>query len=269
MSVQKKIRRKSMNIFRWLAVSFLLYSKIPMPHFKWRDDDMRHSLVFFPIVGAVIGAATYFINMIPAVSDLPLFVRSIITLLIPIIITGGFHLDGYMDTTDALKSYRPTEEKLRILKDPHIGAFAVIGLAAALLIMCASMGVILEYGDGRKLILLAMIYPVSRALSGILAISLKKAKNEGMLADETDRAGVWTVIALTVQLAAFAAFMVCLDITAGAAAIIGILLFVIFYIGMTKKQFGGVTGDTAGYFVTVSELVSCVILAVMSYISFI
>ncbi len=256
-----------MNIFRWFAVSFSLYSKIPMPHFEWKDDDMRHSLVFFPVVGVVIGAATYFINIIPAAADLPLFVRSIITLLIPIIITGGFHLDGYMDTTDALKSYRPMEEKLRILKDPHIGAFAVIGLAVSLLIMCVSMGVILEYGDGRKLILLAMIYPVSRSLSGILAISLKKAKADGMLAGETERAGAGIVIALTVQLAAFIAFMICLDLIAGAAVIAGVLLFVPCYMSMTKKQFGGVTGDTAGYFVTVSELVACVVLAVMSLLS--
>ncbi len=256
-----------MNIFRWLSVSFSLYSKIPMPHFEWNEDDMRHSLIFFPFVGLVIGALTYFINIIPAVSGLPLFVRSIITLLIPLIITGGFHLDGYMDTTDALKSYRPVEEKLRILKDPHIGAFAVIGLATVLLIMCASMGVILEYGDGRKIILLAMIYPVSRALSGILAISLKKAKADGMLAGETESAGAGIVITLTVQLAAFIAFMVCLDLIAAAAAVCGILLFVIFYINMTKKQFGGVTGDTAGYFVTVSELTACLILAVVSLLS--
>ncbi len=256
-----------MKIFRWLAVSFSLYSKIPMPHFEWNEDDMRHSLIFFPFVGLVIGVLTYLINIIPVVADLPLFVRSIITLLLPVMITGGFHLDGYMDTTDALKSYRPTEEKLKILKDPHIGAFAVIGLAIALLIMCASMGLILEYGGGRKLILLAMIYPVSRALSGILAISLKKAKADGMLAGETKEAGAGILIPLTAQLAAFIAFMVCLDLVTAVAALTGILLFVIFYIGMTKKQFTGVTGDTAGYFVTVSELTACLILAVMSIIS--
>ena len=45
---------------------------------------------------------------------------------IPLLVTGGFHLDGYMDTMDALHSYQKKEKKLEILKDPHIGAFSVI-----------------------------------------------------------------------------------------------------------------------------------------------
>ncbi len=256
-----------MNIFKWFAVSFSLYSRIPMPHFEWKEDDMRHSLIFFPEVGLVIGILTYFINIIPAVEQLPLLVRTVITLLIPLIVTGGFHLDGYMDTADALKSYRPAEEKLRILKDPHIGAFAVIGLCTCMLIFAGSTAMILEYGDRRTLMILAAVYPMSRALSGILAISLKKAKTDGMLAGETERAGMGITVSLTVQLAAAAAFMVCLDLMSGIAVLAGMLIFVIFYISMTKKQFGGVTGDTAGYFVTVGEMTACVILAVMSYIS--
>lgn len=50
--------------------------------------------------------------------------------LIPIAVTGGFHIDGFMDTMDAFHSYKPREEKLAILKDSHIGAFAVIMLAS-------------------------------------------------------------------------------------------------------------------------------------------
>ena len=34
---------------------FSMYSKIPMPQFKWNDDDMKYMLVFFPWIGAVIG----------------------------------------------------------------------------------------------------------------------------------------------------------------------------------------------------------------------
>ena len=44
----------------------------------------------------------------------------------PVIITGGIHLDGFVDTMDAINSYQPIERKLEILKDSHIGAFALI-----------------------------------------------------------------------------------------------------------------------------------------------
>ena len=56
---------------------------------------------------------------------------------IPLLVTGGFHVDGFMDTTDALSSYREKEERLRILKDPHIGAFAVIGVVIYYLLYAA------------------------------------------------------------------------------------------------------------------------------------
>lgn len=44
-----------MKLIRSCIVSFSMYSKIPMPQFKWNDDDMKYMLVFFPWIGAVIG----------------------------------------------------------------------------------------------------------------------------------------------------------------------------------------------------------------------
>ncbi len=48
--------------------------------------------------------------------------------LIPVFVSGGIHLDGFMDTMDALGSWGDKEKKLEILKDSHNGAFAVIGI---------------------------------------------------------------------------------------------------------------------------------------------
>ena len=58
---------------------------------------------------------------------------------IPLIITGGFHADGFLDVSDSLCSYGSREKKLKILKDPHIGAFAVIRLAVYYLIYAAAL----------------------------------------------------------------------------------------------------------------------------------
>ena len=55
-------------------------------------------------------------------------VTTAVTLITPFILTGMLHLDGYMDVCDALLSRRDKQEKLRILKDPHTGAFAVISV---------------------------------------------------------------------------------------------------------------------------------------------
>ena len=237
-----------------------------MPVFDWREEDLRHSLIFFPAVGVVIGILTVLINRLPAVAAWPLSVRSILTLLIPILLTGGFHLDGYMDTVDALQSYRSRDEKLRILKDPHVGAFAVVWLAVFLLIMCASLGLILTYGNETMLILLADVYPLSRVFSALLAICLKKARGDGMLTAETDGAGGGMKLALFIQLVLYASVMACVDLVSAVAVMIGFGLFSIYYQSMTERAFGGVTGDTAGYFVTQSEMIACILLALVSYL---
>ena len=123
-----------MKILRWMAVTFSLYSRIPMPRFTWEEDDMAHSLMFFPLVGAVIGALIWVINVPSFMSEIPMAVKVMLTILAPILVTGGFHLDGFMDTEDALNSYAVREKKLEILKDPHTGAFAVISLVKWMLI---------------------------------------------------------------------------------------------------------------------------------------
>mgnify|MGYP003392776405 FL=1 len=46
----------------------------------------------------------------------------------PYLVTGFLHLDGFMDVTDAVKSWRDLERRREILKDSHVGSFAVINL---------------------------------------------------------------------------------------------------------------------------------------------
>ena len=107
---------------------------------------MSTSLDFFPLVGAVIGALVCLINIGPAAALDPV-VRALASVLIPILVTGGFHLDGFMDTSDALNSYGEPGKKLEILKDPHIGAFAVISLVKLLIAAIAFSVLLLTWKD--------------------------------------------------------------------------------------------------------------------------
>ena len=253
-----------MRIFRWLAVSLSMYSRIPMPHFEWKKDDMGHSLMFFPLVGVIIGGLTVLLNSLDIICSLPLFVKTVITVLIPIIITGGFHLDGYMDTQDALSSYADSEKKLEILKDPHIGAFAVIGLVAQILIMIAGVGMILDSENNSILIIFSLIFVISRSLSGITSIVFTKAKKDGMLSNETNGNMKSVTVALVIWLVLALVLMILTDILIAAAVIITFTIFTVYYRYMTLKHFKGVSGDTAGYFVTVSQSLASVILALIT-----
>ena len=83
-----------------------------------------------------------------------------------------------------------------------------------------------------------------------------------MLRMEADSNSRSDKILLTIEAAAGAALMILVSPAGGALSLLGILLFTVYYRWMCNKEFGGVTGDTAGYYVTVSEEVMVVILAI-------
>ena len=144
-----------------------MYSKIPMPQVEWTKESMQYCICFFPAVGAVIGAATLLWNMLVGAKLSGSLLFTAVLILIPVLITGGIHLDGLLDTADALSSYKTKEEKLEILKDSHAGAFAIIiGICWFVL----DFGIYSE-ADAHTIGLLAIGFVISRALSGLSLVS--------------------------------------------------------------------------------------------------
>ena len=115
-----------------------MYSRIPVPYGNWDKKEMRYSIGLFPVVGAVIGVMTWLwlwgMHRIAAqgMTNLPevviLLASTLIASILPVLVTGGIHVDGFMDTSDAFHSWADRGKKLQILSDPHIGAFSVISL---------------------------------------------------------------------------------------------------------------------------------------------
>ena len=113
-------------IFRSFIIAISMYSRIPLPHFEWRKDDMRYAICFFPFVGVVIALIEYLWLLFCSYKNIPLLPRTAVLVLVPVYITGGIHIDGFIDTSDALSAFVLPKKSLDILKDPHIGAFALI-----------------------------------------------------------------------------------------------------------------------------------------------
>ena len=117
-----------MKLVETLIVAFSMFSALPMPHLVWTKDNLRYALCAFPLVGAVIAIACRGWMLLSAFLLLPALLRGAGLCLIPVLLTGGLHLDGYADTSDALASHGDIARRQEILKDPHIGSFAVIRL---------------------------------------------------------------------------------------------------------------------------------------------
>ena len=191
--------------FKSIAVAFSMYSKIPMPRFVWKSEDMKYHLCFFPWIGALIGVLEvvwYQISCSWQTSFLSLCVMAAI----PLLVTGGFHVDGFLDTCDALHSYQSMEKKREILKDPHIGAFAVLSLLTAVLLGLGFLSVISE---PEAILAFAFSFFLSRCLSG-LSVVLWKSAHDGMLqtsALTADKKCVAVVLAVQLLIGSVALFV--------------------------------------------------------------
>ena len=160
-------------------------------------------------------------------------------------------MDGYMDTMDALHSYGSREKKLEILKDSHIGAFAVIMTVLYVLIAAGAYSEIKNYSVMASF---CGSYFLSRIFSAIAVVSFPCAKKEGTLYMFADAAQEKIVKrSLYAELALCVLWQILMYPKAGIMQLICALAVFGYYYYKSKKEFGGITGDLAGYFVTLCE----------------
>lgn len=253
-----------MSFLQSIITTFSMYSRLPTPRIDWKPENLRYSLSFFPLVGVVIGLLLFGWLWLGNLLGFGEILFSAGLTLIPIAVTGGLHLDGYCDTMDALSSNGTLEEKRRIMKDPHTGAFAIISLSGWFLACFALCTAIPR--DPRWIILLGLIQVIGRALSGLLGIRGKASKKDGLLNTFTGAAqkdlssGIlcgWLILSLggMALIDPFAAL-----ISGVLTAFWGWRVY-----AMAKKEFGGMSGDIAGFTV---ETTSLILLAGVVLLSF-
>ena len=240
-----------MTLLKTLAIAFSTYSALPMPQFPWEERSMRYAICAFPLVGVVCGGLLLLWQWLCTSLDVGGVLFAAVAASLPLLLTGGIHMDGFLDTVDALASHQSRERKLEIMKDSACGAFAVIYCGVYLLL---SFGLYHEIGSGWN-VGLGLVFVLSRCLSGLCAVSMPNARKAGMLHAFTEqvqkRKAVAILAAVTLLTGAVMAFFAPISLALG-------LLTTIWYRWFAKKQFGGVTGDTSGFFLQVCELVMLV-----------
>ena len=160
-------------------------------------------------------------------------------------------MDGFMDTMDALSSYGDREKKLAILKDSNSGAFAILGMCCYFLWNAAVWSEVTK----DMLPVIACGYVISRSMSGFSVVTFPAARNSGLARTFQDGAQKKIVCAVTsLCFLAAGALMLVQSPVLGAAALAAAVLVFLYYRHTCKKQFGGITGDLAGYFLQLCEL---------------
>lgn len=236
-----------------VVIAFSFFTFLPMPLIDWAPRRMKFVPLWLPLVGLAVGACGWGLFLLLSAWNAGSAIKAAAMTIFYLAATGGVHADGLMDTADAYFSRRDIPRKLEIMKDSRVGAFAVMTLAAVLLLKFALFAEAFSKTGFAPIALLFM--PVfSRAFQASMIYLFPYAKGEGLAAmygRDPDRR---FLIAFALwALAACAG----LWLLAGPKylAVPGVCaLYYVFYHFSSKKQFGGITGDVLGAFLEISEL---------------
>lgn len=242
--------------FRAFAMCQSMFCSIPFPCNIWEENARDKMLLFLPVVGLEIGAIWAVLAWLCNVLNLPLLVKGLILSVYPYLVTGFIHLDGYMDVTDAVKSYRSLERRREILKDSHVGAFAVIGIAVLLIAQFAFMASAKENADFR---ILVFVPAVSRCCSALAVTALKPMTTSQYAEQMKPRFHIVVLLSMT------ALFMTAGFLFFGRYGFVLLGCLVGYGAALRKayKSLEGMNGDISGYALSIAELCAIAVYALI------
>lgn len=244
---------------RAMLMSFTMFTAVPCPFHMWDDAARPLMTLFLPVVGAFVGGLWTLTAFVLRWLSVPTLIQGIVLCAFPFLITGGIHMDGFMDVTDAVRSWRDLDERRRILKDPHVGSFAVLFAVLLLLAQFALFASAKETAVPFSLLLIAV---VSRTVAALCVTVLRPMET-------SEYAGVYRKGAKTSHVIAFAV-MLAAAIALGfvflgkygfcsLAVIAGYLLL----LQRAFRSLKGMSGDVSGYAMTFAELCGIAIYALI------
>ena len=255
--------------FKGFLMAISMFTVIPLPRYEWDDEGGKNIMKFYPAIGLIVGIIWYGVFRLLNLLGASIMVTTAITLITPFILTGMLHLDGYMDVCDALLSRRDKEEKLRILKDPHTGAFAVISVVMLFVVNFSALYTVINNSINNNssinikisAIGLILIPIISRSLMGYLLLSKESMKGSSLGAFFKQGTGkVYKLILLTCLIISSIVAIVILGIY-GLIMSLAMILISTFLVNNATKEFDGMSGDSAGYGLVIAETIGLLILS--------
>lgn len=231
-----------------LAIQF--FTIIPVnPRFREKGKRLSDSVIYFPLVGLLLGVILAALNFILSYIFLSQVLINVILVVALIILTGGLHLDGLADTFDALLSIKDKEEFLEIMRDPRIGTMGVLSLISVLLL---------------KVVLLCALNPIDKNLALILMCTLSRwslvlpiysfpyARSEGKAKDFFAQFSFTTFIVSAAGVLMFTILALSLK---GIFVFTAMLLFTFIFNRFMNRKIGGITGDILGATLEINEVI--------------
>ncbi|MCM3690577.1 adenosylcobinamide-GDP ribazoletransferase [Neobacillus niacini] len=247
-----------MKFLKGFLLDLQFFTAIPI-RFELPMDKphLKSAVQAFPLVGLLQGGI-YFSLFYVFTQYTPFSTLAVAFLLwlMTILLTGGIHLDGWMDASDAYFSYDNQSKRLEIMKDPRTGAFGVISV---IVLLSSRFLFIYEITENVQVVsywMIAAIPFLSKSVMGILLLTVKSAKNEGLGALFQSAATKKVLWIYPIYLAVILALM---TFVGNGFMLLSILIMSAFISLLVCRRgaikwFGGITGDVLGAAVEGTEL---------------
>ena len=241
-----------MNSFL-IALKFL--SRLPAPAtVEITPQRAAQSMIAFPLVGALFGLILFAADILLQWLLPPLPANALL-LGIWVLLSGGLHLDGFIDCCDGLWVAKSPAERLDILRDTHVGAYGALGVSLLFLVKFAALAGLPISVRGPALIIApivarwAMVYATQRYPYA------RQGPGLGLWFKEHLRV-THVVVAAGIALALVAAGHLWL----GPAMLLLAWIVTLLLARWTQSRIGGLTGDAYGMICEIIE--PCTLLAV-------
>jgi len=242
-----------MAVLQGLIIAVSTFSQLPTPKVTWEAKSLGWVLMFLPLIGVIIGVVLVAWYGICTVLPVPDLLRAVGYTVLPLLLTGAIHLDGFSDTSDALASNAGVARRQEILHDPHVGAFAVIAVVMYLMAFCGlASGLALSWASA---VAFAAVFVMSRGLAGLATLHLPctEASSFASALRSPQAKTPSTVVLVLWVLASAAAVVVCGGWPGAVALVVSAFIGALAWFWLTR-QFDGFSGDLAGWLIQMVEL---------------
>jgi adenosylcobinamide-GDP ribazoletransferase len=223
------------------------------------EEESGRLPAFYPLAGLALGLILFLAARLLAALGAPGRLSAALLVALLVILTRGFHLDGLADSLDALLSQKSREEKLAIMKDPHLGSFGVTAIVLDLLLRVELLAALLARPDWAAPLILFPVW--GRLASSTVSAFSRYAKAGGGLSFSL------------VERSGFPEFLIAFGITLALSLPFGIPPFLtalvaflasIAFIQFWERKMLGVTGDILGATLEITEIL-CLLFFVLVF----
>ncbi|MDZ5474213.1 adenosylcobinamide-GDP ribazoletransferase [Bacillus sp. 31A1R] len=248
-----------MKWIKGFLINLQFFTSIPIPIALPMDQGhLRHAIKTFPILGLFQGLLyALILFLLTEWSPFSALAIAFLLWLLTIVITGGIHLDGWMDASDAYFSYQSTEKRLEIMSDPRTGAFGVLSVLVLLSSRFLFIYEIIERVNLVSYLLIALIPFFSKLVMGMLLLTVPSAKDKGLAIMFQQAAKPSSLAAYPFYIVICIALLTFLDLYLIVLALILNLVALGCYFvirAKVRRWFGGITGDVVGASVEGTEI---------------